>query len=96
MSRFDRSDCDVDYLFGAVSIGQPLIDWSGNCGKPERRRGTRRDPARLGRKGVAPRHGRLAHLAGQHRKVHTTRVPMAGGHVVGKTGRDEIEQRYRS
>jgi len=27
-----RDDCDVDYLFGAVSIGEPLIDWSGNCG----------------------------------------------------------------
>ncbi|HQY28160.1 MAG TPA: 2-methylaconitate cis-trans isomerase PrpF [Burkholderiaceae bacterium] len=27
-----RADCDVDFLFGAVSIGEPLIDWSGNCG----------------------------------------------------------------
>jgi probable AcnD-accessory protein PrpF len=27
-----RADCDVDYLFGAVAIGGPLIDWSGNCG----------------------------------------------------------------
>ena len=27
-----RDDCDVDYLFGAVSIDAPLIDWSGNCG----------------------------------------------------------------
>jgi probable AcnD-accessory protein PrpF len=27
-----RPDCDVDYLFGAVSIGEPVIDWSGNCG----------------------------------------------------------------
>src|SRR5690606_9332392 len=27
-----RDDCDVDYLFGAVSIEAPLIDWSGNCG----------------------------------------------------------------
>jgi 2-methylaconitate isomerase len=23
---------DVDYLFGQVSIDQPFIDWSGNCG----------------------------------------------------------------
>ena len=23
---------DVDYLFGQVSIDQPIIDWSGNCG----------------------------------------------------------------
>jgi 2-methylaconitate isomerase len=27
-----RPDCDVDYLFGAVSIEKPVIDWSGNCG----------------------------------------------------------------
>ncbi len=30
--RSARADCDVDYLFGAVSIKEPLIDWSGNCG----------------------------------------------------------------
>lgn len=28
----DRDDCDVNYLFGAVSIGEPVIDYSGNCG----------------------------------------------------------------
>lgn len=27
-----RDDCDVDYLFGAVSIESPVVDWSGNCG----------------------------------------------------------------
>jgi probable AcnD-accessory protein PrpF len=27
-----REDCDVDFLFGAVAIDAPLIDWSGNCG----------------------------------------------------------------
>ncbi len=27
-----KPDCDVDYTFGAVSIGTPVIDWSGNCG----------------------------------------------------------------
>jgi 2-methylaconitate isomerase len=27
-----RDDCDVDYLFGQVSIDKPVIDWSGNCG----------------------------------------------------------------
>jgi probable AcnD-accessory protein PrpF len=27
-----REDCDVDFLFGAVSIDSALIDWSGNCG----------------------------------------------------------------
>jgi len=32
VSRSTRADCDVDYLFGAVAIEQPVIDWSGNCG----------------------------------------------------------------
>ncbi|NRT55040.1 2-methylaconitate cis-trans isomerase PrpF [Sphaerotilus uruguayifluvii] len=27
-----RPDCDVDYLFGAVAVDRPVIDWSGNCG----------------------------------------------------------------
>jgi probable AcnD-accessory protein PrpF len=32
VSKSDRPDCDVDYLFGAVSIESPVVDWSGNCG----------------------------------------------------------------
>lgn len=32
LSRSSRPDCDVDYLFGAVAVGEPVIDWSGNCG----------------------------------------------------------------
>ena len=28
----DREDCDVNYLFGAVAIDAPVVDWSGNCG----------------------------------------------------------------
>lgn len=28
----DRPNCDVDYRFGHVAIGEPVIDWSGNCG----------------------------------------------------------------
>ncbi len=27
-----RPDSDVEYRFGAVAIGEPVIDWSGNCG----------------------------------------------------------------
>ncbi|TCP12428.1 2-methylaconitate cis-trans isomerase [Crenobacter luteus] len=27
-----QPDCDVDYLFGHVAIGEPLIDWTGSCG----------------------------------------------------------------
>ena len=32
MSKSSRSDCDVDYLFGAVAVEKPVIDWTGNCG----------------------------------------------------------------
>lgn len=32
VSKSSREDCDVDYLFGAVSIESPVVDWSGNCG----------------------------------------------------------------
>jgi probable AcnD-accessory protein PrpF len=32
LSKSTRPGCDVDYLFGAVAIDAPVIDWSGNCG----------------------------------------------------------------
>ena len=32
VSPSHRDDCDVDYTFGAVSIEEALIDYSGNCG----------------------------------------------------------------
>lgn len=32
VSKSERPDCDVDYLFGAVAIEDAVIDWSGNCG----------------------------------------------------------------
>jgi len=32
LSKSERKDHDVDYLFGQVSINKPFVDWSGNCG----------------------------------------------------------------
>lgn len=32
LSKSDKADHDVDYLFGQISIDKPFIDWSGNCG----------------------------------------------------------------
>ncbi|KAF1048364.1 2-methylaconitate cis-trans isomerase PrpF [Xylophilus sp.] len=32
VSAPSRPGHDVDYLFGQVSIDQPFVDWSGNCG----------------------------------------------------------------
>lgn len=32
VSKSNKNDHDVDYLFGQVSIDKAFIDWSGNCG----------------------------------------------------------------
>ncbi|VVO66866.1 2-methyl-aconitate isomerase [Pseudomonas fluorescens] len=32
LSKSTKTDHDVDYLFGQVSIDKPFVDWSGNCG----------------------------------------------------------------
>jgi probable AcnD-accessory protein PrpF len=32
VARSTRPGFDLDYRFGAVAIGEPMIDWSGNCG----------------------------------------------------------------
>lgn len=32
IGKSGRTDCDVDYLFGAPAIENPVVDWSGNCG----------------------------------------------------------------
>ena len=32
LSKSERANHDVDYLFGQVSIDKPFVDWSGNCG----------------------------------------------------------------
>jgi probable AcnD-accessory protein PrpF len=32
VSKSERPDHDVDYLFGQVAIDKPFVDWSGNCG----------------------------------------------------------------
>ena len=32
LSNSDKTDHDVNYLFGQVNIAKPLIDWAGNCG----------------------------------------------------------------
>ena len=32
VSASGRDDCDLDYHVAAVSVGEPLVDWSGNCG----------------------------------------------------------------
>jgi probable AcnD-accessory protein PrpF len=85
VSRSSHPRCDVDYRFGAVAIGEPLIDWSGNCGNLS---------AAVGPFALAQ--GLLAHAPDVPRdgiaqvriwqvniqKRITAHVPMCGGRVV--------------
>ena len=32
LAKSSRPDCDVDYLYGGLTVDRPNIDWSGNCG----------------------------------------------------------------
>lgn len=32
LSKSERAEHDVNYLFGQVAIDRPFVDWSGNCG----------------------------------------------------------------
>ena len=32
IKKSTREDSDVDYLFGAPAVENPVVDWSGNCG----------------------------------------------------------------
>lgn len=32
LSKSEKDDHDVDYLFGQVALNKPFIDWGGNCG----------------------------------------------------------------
>ena len=67
LSKSDRADCDVDYLFGQVAIDAPVIDWSGNCGNLT----TAVGPFAISRGLVtapARRRRHRSHLAGQHRR----------------------------
>ncbi|QKH36585.1 2-methylaconitate cis-trans isomerase PrpF [Achromobacter pestifer] len=59
VGKSTRPDHDVDYLFGQVSIDQPFVDWSGNCGNLSAAVGPFAitnglvDPARVPRNGTA-------------------------------------------
>ncbi len=59
LSKSEKADHDVDYLFGQVAIDKPFVDWSGNCGNLSAAVGPFAisnglvDPARIPRNGVA-------------------------------------------
>jgi len=74
------SDCDVDYLFGQVSISEPVIDWSGNCGNLTAAVGPfaiHRGLVAAHRDGLVPVRIWQANIA----KRIVCHVPVAGGQV---------------
>lgn len=92
VSRSTRTDHDVDYLFGQVSIDRPFVDWSGNCGNlsaavgPFAIRSGLVEPARLPRDGTATVRIWQANIG----KSIIAHVPMASGEVV-ETGDFELD-----
>lgn len=81
VGKSSRDDCDVDYLFGAVSIENPVVDWSGNCGNLTSAVG----PFAITRGLVAAPHDGVATVriwqANIGKKI-IAYVPMQGGEVV--------------
>jgi probable AcnD-accessory protein PrpF len=81
LSKSDRDDCDIDYLFGQVAIDAPTIDWSGNCGNLT----TAVGPFAISMGMMpAPRDGEATVRIWQAniRKRIISRVPMKDGEVV--------------
>ncbi|HEX7868038.1 MAG TPA: 2-methylaconitate cis-trans isomerase PrpF [Variovorax sp.] len=92
LSKSDRPGHDVDYLFGQVSIDQPFVDWSGNCGNLSAAVGPFAisnglvDADRVPRDGVAVVRIWQANIG----KTIVAHVPMAGG-AVQETGGFELD-----
>jgi 2-methylaconitate isomerase len=89
VGRSSRADCDVDYLFGQVSIDTAMIDWSGNCGNLTAAVG----PFAISRELVqAPPDGIATVRIWQANigKTIVAHVPMADGEVV-ETGDFELD-----
>ncbi|WP_418129551.1 2-methylaconitate cis-trans isomerase PrpF [Variovorax sp. 375MFSha3.1] len=92
LSKSDRPGHDVDYLFGQVSIDQPFVDWSGNCGNLSAAVGPFAisnglvDASRVPRDGVAVVRIWQANIG----KTIVAHVPLADG-AVQETGDFELD-----
>jgi probable AcnD-accessory protein PrpF len=92
LSKSDRPGHDVDYLFGQVSIDQPFVDWSGNCGNLSAAVGPFAignglvDAGRVPRDGVAVVRIWQANIG----KTIVAHVPMTNG-AVQETGDFELD-----
>ena len=81
LTKSDREGCDVDYLFGAVAVDRPVIDWTGNCGNLTAAVGPRAISAGLA---SAPAEGTATVRIWQANigKKIVAHVPMRAGEVV--------------
>lgn len=92
IAKSTRPDHDVDYMFGQVSIDQPFIDWTGNCGNLSAAVGPFAianglvDAARIPRDGLATVRIWQANIG----KTIIAHVPMTGG-AVQETGEFELD-----
>lgn len=92
LSRSARPDHDVDYCFGQVSIDQPFVDWSGNCGNLSAAVGPCAihmgliDPARIPHNGIATIRIWQANIG----KTIINHVPITDGQVQ-ETGDFELD-----
>ncbi|MEI2416707.1 2-methylaconitate cis-trans isomerase PrpF [Orrella sp. JC864] len=92
LDKSSRPGHDVDYLFGQVSIDQPFIDWSGNCGNlsaavgPYAIRNGLVEAARVPADGIAVVRIWQANIG----KTIVAHVPMRGGQVQ-ETGDFELD-----
>jgi len=92
LAKSARSDHDVDYLFGQVSIDKAFVDWSGNCGNLSAAVGPFAisngliDPARVPRDGICTVRIWQANIG----KTIIAHVPMTDG-AVQETGDFELD-----
>ena len=92
LARSTRPGHDVDYLFGQVSIDQPVVDWSGNCGNLSAAVGPCAihmgliDPARMPQNGSATVRIWQANIG----KTIVAHVPITDGQVQ-ETGDFELD-----
>ncbi len=92
LSKSDKPDHDVDYLFGQVSIDKPFVDWSGNCGNLSAAVGAFAinngliDPARVPDNGVCEVRIWQVNIG----KTLVNRVPISNGQVQ-ETGEFELD-----
>ncbi|WOG25422.1 2-methylaconitate cis-trans isomerase PrpF [Endozoicomonas sp. 8E] len=92
LSKSHQPDHDVDYLFGQVSIDQPFIDWSGNCGNLTAAVGAFAiskgliDPSRVPKNGVSV----VRIWQSNIKKTIVAHVPVTDG-VVQETGDFELD-----